>query len=338
MGRTTFLDHLGRLLATLSGSRSRRDHLSLAEALPWVVPKVRPRFEYEALSLCPGRPAPEFRPLAGLFAVSLLVDLPEQELEVGTAELEAWGTDFDRLMQRARSNLLARGCEEQFRQVEPGCYRSAWQDDLDGSRVLLPGILQRLELAGDPVVVLPSRDTLLVTGSENTQGLQWILEAALEFLNEDPRSMNGCPLRLRNYLWEPFHPQEAHPICPLLARIHLRRLKDEYTNQKFILDRRHDELGKRVTLAPFHLERTQAGATLSYTVWSRSMGEAWLPEADRVRLTWEAGGRRVEARVPWEGVQRRLSHLLEPIGLFPERYRFKATPQIELLQSLARTG
>ena len=332
LGRSIF-DHLGRLLAAC-GAPARRGPITLAEALPWVVPKVRPRFEFETLNLCPGRPAPVFQALAGIFAVSLVLDLPDQDLDVGPAELAAWGTDFDRLMQRARSNLLARGGEEQFRQVEPGCFRSTWRDNLDGSRVLLPGILQRLRLAGDPVVVLPSRDTLLVTGSEDTRGLRWILEAALEFLDEDPRSMNGCPLRLRHYLWEPFHAHTEHPVCPLLARLHRRRLKDEYTNQKLLLDRRHGALGQQVTLAPFHLERTPAGETLSYTIWSRSMGEAWLPEADRVRLSWEVAGCRVEHRISWERVQRQLSPLLEPVGLFPERYRFKAPPRIELLQAL----
>ena len=333
MREGSWLNHLGRMVGELVGS-GPRGPLSLAQALPWVVPKVRPRFEYEAFSLRPGRPAPEFRPLAGFFAVGLVVDFPDREADVGAAELAAWGVDFDRLMQRARSNLLARGGEEQFLRVKPGCYQSTWEDNLDGSRVLLPGILLRLELQGDPVVVLPSRDTLLVTGSEDLRGLRWMLEAALEFLTGDPRSMNGCPLRLRHYLWEPFHPGEHLPIRPLLARIHHHRLKEEYAHQKRLLDQRHGALGRRVTLAPFHLERTPGGETSSYTVWSRSMEEAWLPEADRMHLSWEAVSGPGEARIPWEQAQRQLSHLLEPVGLFPERYRFKAPPQIDLLRSL----
>jgi hypothetical protein len=332
MREGSWLDHLGRMVGKMVGAPP--GPLSLAQALPWLVPKVRPRFEYEAFSLRFGRPAPEFRPLAGVFAVSLVVDFPDREVDVGAAELAAWGVDFDRLMQKARSNLLARGDEEQFQQVKPGVYQSTWEDNLDGSRVLLPGILQRLELAGDPVVVLPSRDALLVTGSENPRGLQWMLEAALEFLTGDPRSLNGCPLRLRHYLWEPFHPREELPICPLVVRIHHQRLQEEYALQKRLLDQRHGALGQRITLAPFHLQRTPGGKSSSYTVWSRTMEEAWLPEADRMRLSWDAAAGPLEAWIPWELVQRQLSHLLEPIGLFPERYRFKAPPQIDLLRSL----
>ena len=308
--------------------------IPLAEALPWLLPKVRPRFEYEALRLRTGRPGPEARPLAGIFAQSLVVDLPDQQLDVGAAELNAWQVDFDSLMQRARTNLLARGGEEGFQRLGPGRYRSSWQDDLDGSRMLLPGILQRLPLEGDPVVVLPRRDTLLVVGSEDPQGLRWALEGALEFLNEDPRSLNGCPLRLRNYRWEPFEIREEHPVCPLLDRIQQRRLKDEYAQQKALLDRRHGAQGRDITVAPFQLERNPDGAVSSFTVWSRTMGEAWLPKADRVCLDWEAPEGAGRTWVPWASVQRHLCHLLEPVGLFPERYRFTGLPQAELLATL----
>jgi len=304
----------------------RRGPITLAEALPWLVPKVRPRFVYEALALRTGLPGPVFEPLAGIFGVSLVLDLPDQELDVGAAELAAWNVDFDRLLQRARSNLLARGGEEAFQRVGPGRYRSTWRDNLDGSRLLLPGLLQRLPLRGDPVVLLPNRDTLLVLGSDDPQGLDWALAGALEHLDEDPRSLNGCPLRLRNYHWEPFHPRDPHP---LLARIHKRRLKDEYGRQKALLDRRHGAQGKAITLAPFHLSQ---GA--SFTLWNPAMGEAWLPEADQVRLAWEWGRERGRAWVSWAKVQGRLSQLLEPVGLFPERYRFKRMPEPGLLESL----
>jgi hypothetical protein len=321
---------LERALAAVMPSAAVRGPISLPEALPWLVPKVQPRFAYEALALRTGKPGPAFRALAGCFAVSLVVDLPDQELEVGEAELIRWNADFDRLMQKARSNLLARGGAEGFQRMGPGRYRSTWQDNLDGSRMLLPGVLRQLRLEGEPVVLLPNRDTLLVVGSDDPPSLRWALEGAMEFLNEDPRSLNGCPLRLRNYQWESFHAPTEPSIRPLLGRIEQRRLKDEYNHQKVLLDRRHGSLGKDITVAPFHLEKTPAGHTASFTVWSQAMGEAWLPEADRVRLDLDA----VQAWVPWAAVQRQLSHLLEPVGLFPERYRFKATPRPDLLAGL----
>jgi len=312
---------LGRFLDALAHPPPR-GVIPLQEALRWLVPKVRPRFEYEAYALRTGRPVPAFQPLAGSFAQSLVVDLPDQELDVGEAELAAWNVDPGRLLQQARSNLLARGADG-FRRLGPGRYRSTWRDSLDGSRMLLPGILQRLELAGDPVVLVPDRDTLLVVGSDDPGGVAWALEAALAFLDEAPQALNGCPLRLRNYCWEPFRVQPGHPAAPLLSRIERRRLRDEYAHQKHLLDQRHGAQGKAINVAPFRLEKTPAGTVASVTLWSQPLGEAWLPKADRVGLDWASG----RAEVPWETVQNRL----EPVGLFPERYRFNGPEQLERL-------
>ena len=186
------------------------------------------------------------------------------------------------------------------------------------------------------MAVLPNRDTLLVVGSKDHEGLRWALEGALEFLDEDPRSLNGCPLRLRNFQWEPYRPRDEHPIQPLLGRVQKDRLKQEYGHQKALLDRRHGAQGKAITLAPFQVEKTAAGQSRSFTEWHPAMGEAWLPEADQVRLAWQLGPERGRAWVPWEKVQGTLDGLLEPVGLFPERYRFRQAPQpvqLELLLS-----
>jgi len=120
----------------------------------------------------------------------------------------------------------------------------------------------------------------------------------------------------------------------LLGRILKRRLLTEYGHQKALLDRRHGVQGKAITLAPFQVEKTASGKAASFTIWSPAMGEAWLPEADQVRLAWEWGREPGRAWVPWAKVQHRLSHLLEPVGLFPERYRFKAAPRPDQLEDL----
>ena len=330
MGGGWFKATLDRMLDAILPPVPRPAPLTLAEALPWLVPRVLPRFTHEAMGLRTGRSGPEFRPLAGSFAVSLVLDLPDREWALEAADLARWNTDFDRLMQRARSNLLARGGAEGFHRLGPGRYRSTWQDNLDGSRVLLPGVLRGLELEGDPVVLLPNRDTLVVVGSEDPASLRWALEGALEFLNEDPRSLNGCPLRYRHYQWEPFLAPEEQDLRPLLGRIQKRRLREEYAHQKVLLDRRHDSLGRAITVAPFRLERTASGQTGSFTVWSGTREEVWLPEADRLCLDLASG----RTWLSWEAARRRLSHLLEPVGLFPERYRFRDLPGADVLEQL----
>jgi hypothetical protein len=302
------------------------------------VPKVRPRFQYEALALRRSGNCPVFRPLAGIFAFSLVAVFPEGELDVGPRELAAWNADFDILLQRARANLVLRGGTERFQQVRAGVYRSTWQDNLDGSRLLLPGLLKGLALGGDPVVVVPNRDTLLVAGSEDLDGLAWILEAALEFLREDAHALNGCPLLLKGFQWEPWEARAGHPAEPLLARIRRRRLLEEYTRQKTLLDRLHGRAGRTVAVAPLHLEKLPSGGVASCTLWPQGIGEGWLPEADRVGLVGAAPGQPSCLWVPWPVVRERAGHLLEPMGLFPERYRVQSFPATDLLEHLERSA
>jgi hypothetical protein len=208
--------------------------LTLEAALPWLVPKVRPRFSYDTAPLRTGRPAPAFRPLAGIFAVSLAVDAPHRMVDLGEAALRRWNADFDLLLQKARHNLLGRGGEEGFVALGPGRYRSTWQDGLDGSRLLLPGILRRLDLDGDPVAFLPNPDTLLVVGDRDAPALRWALSGALEFMDDDPRALNPCPLRLRHLDWEPFQLPEGHPVLPLLRQVQERRLREEGARLKVL--------------------------------------------------------------------------------------------------------
>lgn len=303
--------------------------LALEEALPRLLPKVRPRFLHEALALDTGRPGPLFQPLAGPLAVSLVVDLETAQVDLGAADLARWDAGFEPLLQRARANLASRSALEDFQAAGPGRYLSTWRDGLDGSRALLPGLLRGLPLSGDPVVLLPSPNTLLVTGADDPEGLEWALAGMVGSLDEDPRAFHGCPLRLRGYQWEPFQ-ADGQRLCPLLSLLGHRRLLDEYASQKRLLDRRHGRAGTAVTVAPFQLEPAADGPARSFTVWSQAMGEAWLPRADQVRLDLERG----RAWVPWERLEARLGALLEPVGLFPERYRFTAPPDPKLLEGL----
>jgi hypothetical protein len=238
---------------------------------------------------------------------------------VGPRELEAWGADFDVLLQRARTNLLLRGAGEGFKAVCPGLYRSTWEDGLDGSRMLLPGVLSTLPLQGRPVAVVPDRDTLLVAGSEDPRALARLLEGALDFVGQDPRSVNACPVKWDGFRWDPWEPGPDHSAAPLLARARRRRLLEEYAGQKALLDRRHAQVGMDVLVAPFLLEKGPSGAVSSRTYLTPGAGEGWLPVADQVGLP--GGGEDRTRWVPWSEFRQRLGCRLQPLGLFPERYR-----------------
>lgn len=321
----------------------RREGLTLEEALPRLVPKVRPRFLYESLALKDAAACPVFRTLGGSHGLSLAVDAPTWERNVKAADLESWQADFDALLQHARANLARRGGEDRFELARPGLFRSTWHDNLDGSRLLLPGVIRRLPLRGGAVAVCPDRDTLLVAGSEDEAALAWLLEAARQGLWEDPRSAGGCPLQLQGFEWRPWEAPEGHPASGALAKATRRRLLVEYTHQKDILDQVLGRSGRDVTVAPLHLEVEDSGAMASCTFLPLGAREGWLPLADRVGVP--GAHRRGEwLWVPWQEVLDQAGHLLEPVGLYPERYRIRIPEALAVVRwqvgrrSFARAG
>jgi len=107
-----------------------------------------------------------------------------------------------------------------------------------------------------------------------------------------------------------------------------RRLLEEYTRQKTLLDRLHDRTGQSVSVAPFQLRRNASGVMGSCTFLPQGAEEGWLPEADRVGLMGGSPGFPTCHWVAWDVARQRLGNLLEPMGLFPERYRVKASAEL----------
>lgn len=217
---------LGRFLRTL-GRPGIRPFPSLAEALPCLYPKVRTRLQLARFAQEGVRPLPVSQPLAGNLLVTLVMDQHHQELDLTAEHLEAWEVDFDRLLQQARANLVRRSGDGLFHGVGQGCFKSTWQDDLDGSRILLPSLLRSLPVKGDPVALLPRRDLLLVAGAGDAEGLVWALGAMLQCLGGDALATNATPLRFRHARWEPLDLPGGHPASDLLAALDADRRQEE---------------------------------------------------------------------------------------------------------------
>lgn len=63
------------------------------------------------------------------------------------------------------------------------------------SRLLLSNVIRQIEVKGDPVAMIPNRETLIVAGSEDAAGLAAMLLLATEALQQ-PRLISGVALRL----------------------------------------------------------------------------------------------------------------------------------------------
>jgi hypothetical protein len=276
------------------------------------------------------------RVLAGHLGVGLVYDLPESILLLQQHHLDDWGVSFDEALGAAVRNL-EEVSREPFDGPAPGVWRSPWRDNHDAARLVLTDVIRAHEVAGDPVVVVANRDTLLLTGSDDDEGLTRVAALAEEALGQ-PRAVSGRAVRLDGETWLPFLPGPGHPAHARFRELTVRSLGQDYADQAELLRALYEKQGKDVFVASFSaIKEKDTGAVVSYCVWSEGV-DSLLPRTDEVAFYRPDApeGKQVLARVPWETVAEVAGALMKPAGLYPERYRVRKFPGPRQLARLAR--
>jgi hypothetical protein len=214
---------------------------------------------------------------------------------------------------------------------------SPWRDHYDASRLLiLADLIDRDDVDGDLVAMIPNRDTLLVAGSDNAGGLAGLAVLAEEIL-KDPRPLHGYPLCLRGDDWGPFLPEPDHPCAGGFRRLRLKSLARDYAEQASLLNELYRKTGNDDFPASFSaIENPRSGKMLSYCVWAEGVSTL-LPETDRVFFFRPGGPQNgeVAANGDWERVTQVVGHLMTPLGTYPERYRVEDFPTDAQLSEIA---
>lgn len=140
-------------------------------------------------------------PVAGDVAVGAVVDSPDGLMQVGEGLLASWGRGIDEVLEVAVSSTFGRDVE--MAKVAPGTYvvRDPW---FAAGVALRPGLAETFDVAGDVVAVFADAGWLVVTGSEDVDGLALVGELLADVVAEDDRPVSVTPLRLRAGVWEVF--------------------------------------------------------------------------------------------------------------------------------------
>ncbi len=310
---------------------------------PDLLPAVRARgyFEVTLLQLkAEGHDADErpYRPLAEHLAVGLAYDLPGAIVQISEHHLRDWKVTFDDALKAACDNM--RGMSRQpFKQGAPGVWMSPYCDNHDASRLVLTEQVRACAVRGDPVALVPNRDKLLITGSDDAHGLLTIATLGAEALNQ-PRFLSGIPVRLAGDEWVQFFPAADQPAYSRFRLLRAHSIGRDYANQGEALKAQYEKTDEDVFISQFAIMRKEATEeVMSYTVWSGDI-ESLLPEADVVyfvRMKNETDAE-IVADAPWERVRQVVGDLMTPQGFYPERYRVSAFPDAERLAALGRTG
>ncbi|NOK17501.1 hypothetical protein [Corallococcus carmarthensis] len=304
-----------------------------AQARPQLRLVVRARDTFEQFSQQAGGSAPvSWRPVGEVLAEALVQDTPDAMRYVPMEELARWGISYEQARADAMTNLR-RMDTVPLRHLTLGACVLATNDSYGASRLLLEDVVRGCEVKGEPVVLVPNRDTLLITGSEDATGLLTVAEAAVEGIRA-PRPVDGHALRLTADGWKPFLPEPRSPSRSILENLAFASRVRGYEEQTERLRQQQEQEHSGVFVASFIPEKDARGRFFGQTLWSND-GESLLPRADVILFMDAALGPDAPpvASVRWDLVVRDAGTLLMPeLGVYPERYRVQGFPSEEQLQ------
>jgi hypothetical protein len=299
-----------------------------------LLPQVRPLSE-QGLWLLHGQvdgqviPESPYRVIAPGIAAWLAYDRPESMMRISASQIAKWGIDFDHAFTIAVGNLRARSAKR-FAQVADGLYVSDWADKYDTSRILLTDVIGALAVRGAPVVMLPNRDVLLVTGSDDADGLRAMVDAARQILDQ-PRPLGAVALSLIAGEWHAFAPDATMPGVGAFYELQEVDSGRLYAEQKLLLDRLHEKLDRDIFVASHLIKRTDPGDHFlaSLAIWAPNV-DALLPRTQTLAL----GHRKRLITAPWDTVVQVAGEHLVPMGWWPERYRVRSFPSDDQIEAL----
>ena len=263
------------------------------------------------------------------FGVGLVYDLRDSMQSVTQGNLDAWGVTFYAAMEVAKQNLAALPAKFIGPPEGEGVYLSLTGDSYDASRLLLTDRVRQFNVKGDTIAMIPNRENLIVVGSEDVEGLAATLQLASEALNK-PRPISGIALRLDDDEWTPWLPPPSHPSYNDFQQFYLHTIGHDYAEQTELLEKLHVKRGEDVFVASFSLAQTSDGTVFSYAAWTETTNTL-LPKTDALMLG-RLGGK--PAIVQWQKAMDVVGGLMEPLDIYPPRYRVREFPNDKQLAAM----
>lgn len=328
-GRKQHLSHVVRGLLTYLKEVPE----DLDAARPDLRPAVRTRCYLELMRLhseIDGHDPPDipYQPIGSHLVAMLVYDLPESMQSISRETLDTWGISFYEAMEIARENL---------RQVEFGVasigdvlYAAMTGDNYDASRLLLPELFERLDFQGLPLALVANRDALMMTGTDDEQGVAVLVELAEKALDA-PRPMSGIPVMLDGDEWVTWSPDPGHPHAAAFRLLEIKTLAGEYGEQQPLLQELFEKRGEDVFVASYSAVEAESGRVFSYSVWSEGV-DTLLPETETLMFYRPEIDQHLA--VAWSRAAPIVGALLQPFDVYPPRFRAREFPSESQLAEL----
>lgn len=302
------------------------------EAAPNLVATVRDRIFVELLAIRSDKPLDVLqRPLSDDLVELVVYDGADSMQYVNDGHLADWGKNADEVFLQGRKTLAARS-RDAFNSPAPGVYESPWEDNHDIGRALLFETLRKLKVKGEPVIFLPQRDHLLVTGSNDRAGLEAVADLVSERLSL-PRSNTGRGWRLTKQGLVPFIPG---PNDEVLGVLRAEALASNANEQKKALDEKFEKEGTDIFVGTTLFTDDDDGKQTSYCVWTKG-AVTLMPKADFVVFVDldEPEPDRVVAAGLWDDVMKKVGGKVSlEQGYWPVRYKVTTFPDARTIKAI----
>jgi len=222
------------------------------------------------------------QPIIGDLGVGPYLDLPDADVPLAAEMLTQWGAGLPHALDAAVTNGLGQAIPGAQRVESVHLYRDI---RFAATALLRPELIRGLLVDGDPVVMVPTVDSLIVGGSADPAGLTFMVRIADRTLESDKRTVSIQPLILHGFGWAPFDwPAATRPHAAALRR---RWDTIHYAAQRPLLQQHYERAGQPHRVAELTLA-AKDGDTLTYTTLTEGVPTV-LPPADVVVLVRSDG-------------------------------------------------
>jgi hypothetical protein len=297
---------------------------------------ARAGLEQERLRSLAGKPNRSLaNPLCETIGEHLLLfvayDWPEATQSLSAEHLEGWDVTFYQAMEVARQDLEE--ATQGYAQIGEGKHLYAFVsgDSYDAARLTLIDRIRDLDVVGKHVAMVPNRDSLVITGSEDPVGLQMMADVAGKALEEN-YVLSGIALILDEGAWVDWMPPADHPLHRRFRDLELMWIGPLYEEQKKLLDAVHERQGIDIHVGSFSAVQKKTGEQVSYCIWGRG-ADSLLPVTQKVAFMQE-GHKGPIALGDWARVLEIAGDLMELTEHYPRRYRVREFPNATALEAI----
>src|SRR5262249_16221168 len=149
---------------------------------------------------------------------------------------------------------------------------------------------------------------------------------------EDPRPLVPIPIRWDGDAWVDWLPERSHPLSSRFYDLARRYFLEQYSDQKQLVDRLHEQRGIDIFVASYKLVEKTDKSLYSYAVWGDGV-KSLLPQTEWVMFAREDG---LAAVAHWESVQQLVGRLMQSTENYPARFLVEDFPNDAELKTLGK--